>query len=107
MKTLRLSPAPRGNAALLGKLAMIKRPHDVGDRVILTRILPFPNGACRNRPARVYFRAVRAESMFPGAKIAISGTFRAVLPPSQVNWGRPQLPEGSTPPGVVVRRTTV
>ena len=36
--------------------------------------------------------------MFPGAKIAISGTFRAVQPPSQVNWGRPQLPEVSTQP---------
>src|SRR5450631_1061752 len=84
MKTLRLSTAPRGNAALLGKLAMIASPHEVSDR-FLARILPFPNGACRYRPGKpssgsLYLRVMRAESMSPDAKIAISGTFRGGLP---------------------------
>src|SRR5579859_6773901 len=70
MKTLRLSTAPRGNAALLGKLAMIENPHEVSDGInprthftIPGRRVPEPprEAVLRNR----YLRVIRSESMSP------------------------------------------
>src|SRR6267378_3173549 len=93
MKTLRLSTALRGNAALLGKLAMIENPHEVSDRVIPGTHFTIPERHVP-KPSReaflssLYLRVVRAESMSPAAKIAISGTFPAP--------GRPQ--RGAQPP---------
>src|SRR5260221_10498491 len=101
MKTLRLSTPLRGNAALLGKLAMIENPHEVSDRVIPGTHFTIPERHVPNRPGKpssgsLYLRVVRAESMSPGAKITISGSFpapdrpqRGARPPCQVKFCGP------------------
>src|ERR1700724_1242478 len=104
MKTLRLSTPLRGNAPLPGKLARIASPRKFSDKAIPGSHFTIPERRVPKPPreaslSSLYLRVVRAESMSPGAKFAISGTFPAP--------DRPQRGHAASASGKILRPVDV